>query len=345
MLWLDMDAIDDDSMIANAPALWWTFEFATFYYETGSCGVVTKQNPYGLKRARLGIPLYPPVPRAKYKEHVTRIAQFIADHTGLPIDVPGSARLFLFTGPRPSEAAPPRIVDWTPGYALDLDKFIEYLDKFFPQLPPAPVVAPAPKPRRAPAGRYNPHALVENAPSQAQKIMANAPRGSRHNTVVREVYGLAQLCNQGLSTEEIMRVAQAGCEANGLWKDDRKACLLTIKSTIKAGLRKPRPNPVKVLYDVVALREQALSRARAHGLKPREDQLVREIVAAHDVVKGYSIIARETLAERTGLDVRTVARMVKRLEARGVVVVTHTKIQRPDKPASSWNAPNKYRIV
>jgi hypothetical protein len=338
MIWFDYDK---ESQVANAPAFWWAYEIATFYYETSSSGVVTEQNPLGLPRARIGIPLANHAPRDKFKDNVARIAQFISDCTGLRIDCTASLNLFWNTGPRPSEAAPPRRVDWTPGYSLDFDKVIEHLDK---HLPPAPVVAPEPKPRRTPAGRYNPQAFRDTALLQMGEAIANSPIGIRNKETYRQVRSQAQLINQGQSETEIIRVARAACVANGSYKEDPKACERTIKSAIKAGLRQPRLSTVTVVFDVVAVREQALSRALAHSLKPRERQVTEVIVSALDVVTGYSTITHETIAQRLGITVRSVIRIIERLEGR-VVVVTRTKIPHPDKPGSTRNAPNQYRIV
>ena len=322
---------DLEALVANAPAFWWAFEYATLFYETSSSRVVTEDNPLGLPRGRLVVPAARGIPKDQFKAFAKLLAEAFAENTGLKLDIKATSNLVWFTGPRRSAAAPPRNVDWTPGFAFDFQKAIQFL----PQ--PAPVVVAAPKPRRSPAGSYNHRAFIDKALLRARDAIANAPNGSRNKDTFRELSRLAQLINQGLTVAEITEVSLA----SKLPARERNA---TLKSALKAGQRKPYISTATVIYDVPTIRAETLTRARTHGLKPRELALVTEIVTVMDVVTGFAIVTRETLAERTGLTVFSITRMVRRLVARGVLEVDRARRPHPKRAGSTFAAPNHYRI-
>lgn len=334
---------DNEPQAMNVPALFWAHGLATLSYESGSSRVVTEQNPLGLPRLRVVIPLATPISKEKFKSFAALLSRAIADATGLSIDCQASTNLFWFAGPRPSAEVPTRHVDWTPGLAWEPELVEAHLANVAPA---EPLPAPAqPTPTRSKSSRYNPQEFFDGALLRARDAIANAPAGSRNRTLVREVHSLAQLINQGLSPDDITQVARAGCEANGLWREDPKACLRTIKSGLRAGQSEPRYPRSRLTYDVDAFRAQSLARAVSRGLKPRERAVVAEIAKVLDVVTGYAIITRETLAERTGLTVLAITKMVSRLEARGVLAVVRARIPNPGRPGSTRNAANQYRIV
>lgn len=116
----------DEPKVETVAGLFHDIGVATIYQETTWSGVMSPENPRGLPQGRVIVPLAKPVPAAYFKTHVVRVIRGIFNSTGLR--VVETDRLDWDAPMRPTESAPPRKVEFTPGSALDFEAMVEQME-------------------------------------------------------------------------------------------------------------------------------------------------------------------------------------------------------------------------
>lgn len=154
---------------------------------------------------------------------------------------------------------------------------LSFLRRAEPQNPPAAVEHFVTEPA---SGRY-----AESALERECRNVANAPSGTRNETLNTAAFNLGQLVGSGaLASERVRAELVAASCACGLYQDDPRAVERTIAGAMRAGMAQPRTPPERIqrIHDI------ASDLLRNAGLADPED----EQEAAEDGADPYAGFVR-----------------------------------------------------